>query len=72
MQRQIIQNTFKRLISMTNNNVPLKRQTKPNKPNKPNVLMQFAEGLVIPATFFTVAGAGCYAVDRVYGIGQSK
>ena len=66
MQRQIIQNTFKRLISMTNNNVPLKRQT------KPNALMQFAEGLVIPATFFTVAGAGCYAVDRVYGIDQSK
>ena len=43
-----------------------------NKVNKPNVLKEFGQGLVIPVAFFTVAGAGCYAVDRAYGIGQNK
>ena len=66
MQRQIIQSTFKRFISMTNNNAVNKTV------NKPNVFIQFVEGLVIPTTFFTVAGAGCYAVDHVYGVGQNK
>jgi len=61
MKNKIIQTTFKRLISMTNNKV-----------NKPNVLKEFGQGLVIPVAFFTVVGAGCYAVDRAYGIGQNK